>query len=224
MKKYPVMVLMITVLCVFSSYSQVVVPHVFSLSQNVPDPFDTSGTNIEFTLPKTASVSLWVEDINGNQVDTLMSRFAVAGNYQIHFIPRSIDGGYLVPGIYLCKMKVDSQNITIFRDSIQMHLQMVTGVRENASGVQPSCFRLNQNYPNPFNPMTTISFNLPSRSFVSLKVFDLLGREVAIIVSEELLAGSYFKQWNATNVSSGIYFYRLQAETSIETKKLILLK
>ncbi len=96
----------------------------------------------------------------------------------------------------------------------------------------PSVLSLSQNYPNPFNPTTTISFDLPSRSFVSLKVFDLLGREVSTIVSGELQAGTYTRQWNAANMSSGIYFYRLvakaipsgQAGTFIETKKLLLLK
>jgi hypothetical protein len=88
----------------------------------------------------------------------------------------------------------------------------------------PKTFELYQNYPNPFNPSTTISFLLPSKSFVSLKIFDLLGRKVATIVSEEMLAGSYSQQWNAANLSSGIYFYRLQAGSFTETKKLILLK
>ncbi len=91
-----------------------------------------------------------------------------------------------------------------------------------------------QNYPNPFNPTTTISYELPKESFVSLKVFDLLGREVAALVSEEMPAGSYSKQWNAANIPSGIYFYRLSASPSAkrgeqagaftETKKLILLR
>jgi hypothetical protein len=86
-------------------------------------------------------------------------------------------------------------------------------------------FALNQNYPNPFNPTTNISFSIPSKSFVSLKVFDLLGREVATLVSEEMLAGNHSRQWNAINIPSGVYFYRLQAGSSYnETKKLILLK
>jgi len=88
----------------------------------------------------------------------------------------------------------------------------------------PTDYVLSQNYPNPFNPSTTVSFTLPLRSFVSLKVFDLLGRGVATIVSDELSAGSYTRQWNAANISSGIYFYRLQAGKYVETKKLILLK
>jgi photosystem II stability/assembly factor-like uncharacterized protein len=88
----------------------------------------------------------------------------------------------------------------------------------------PTDYVLSQNYPNPFNPSTTISFTLPLRSFVSLKVFDLLGRGVAIIVSEEMLAGNYSRQWNATNMPSGVYFYRLQAGSFTETKKLVLLR
>jgi photosystem II stability/assembly factor-like uncharacterized protein len=88
----------------------------------------------------------------------------------------------------------------------------------------PAEYGLFQNYPNPFNPSTSISFSLPIRSFVSLKVFDLIGREVATIVSEEMSTGSYTKQWNASNMPSGVYFYRLQAGSFTETNKLILLK
>ena len=85
-------------------------------------------------------------------------------------------------------------------------------------------YALRQNYPNPFNPSTNISFSLPSESIVSLKVFDTIGREVATIVSEELPAGSYPRQWNAANMSSGIYYYRLHAGSFVETKKLLFLK
>jgi hypothetical protein len=85
-------------------------------------------------------------------------------------------------------------------------------------------FALHQNYPNPFNPSTTFSFSLPSKSFVTVKVFDLIGREVATIVNEELQAGNYSRQWVAEGLSNGVYFYRLQAGKFVETKKLILLK
>ena len=83
---------------------------------------------------------------------------------------------------------------------------------------------INQNYPNPFNPTTTFSFSLPTRSFVTLKVFNILGKEVATIISEEMPAGSYSRQWNEVNLPSGVYFYRLQAGSFTQTKKLILLK
>jgi Secretion system C-terminal sorting domain len=87
-----------------------------------------------------------------------------------------------------------------------------------------TAFSLLQNYPNPFNFSTIFSFHLPFNSFVSLKLYDLLGREVATIVSEEMLAGSYSRQWNATKIASGVYFYRLQVGSLIQTKKLVLLK
>ncbi len=87
-----------------------------------------------------------------------------------------------------------------------------------------SAFSLFQNYPNPFNPSTTISFVLPSKSFVSLKVFDALGREISVLVSEELSPGTYKQQWNPVGLASGVYFYRLQAGTFTETKKLLLLR
>jgi hypothetical protein len=88
----------------------------------------------------------------------------------------------------------------------------------------PKEFTLNQNYPNPFNPSTTISFSLPQKLLVSLKVFDALGKEVSTLLSEELPAGKYRRQWSAAGLPSGIYFYRLQTGFFTETKKLILLK
>ena len=77
---------------------------------------------------------------------------------------------------------------------------------------------------NPFNPATTFSFDLPMKSFVSLDVIDLLGREVALILSEELLAGTYSQQWDAANLPSGVYFYRLQAGSFSQTRRLLLLR
>jgi len=105
----------------------------------------------------------------------------------------------------------------------------VTGASSPTTSVKakaelPTIYSLNQNYPNPFNPSTTISFNLPSISFVSLKVFDINGREVATIASEEMSAGSYSRQWNASSLASGVYFYRLQTGAFTETKKLLFLK
>lgn len=88
----------------------------------------------------------------------------------------------------------------------------------------PLTFAVHQNYPNPFNPTTTISFSLPSKLFVRLKVFDALGREVSTLLSEELSAGTYSRQWNAEGLASGVYFYRMQAGNFVETRKLLLLR
>jgi|GEM_PF-2703336 hypothetical protein len=85
-------------------------------------------------------------------------------------------------------------------------------------------FSLSQNYPNPFNPVTHFPFSLESKEFVSLKIFNLIGEEVATLLSKELPAGTYSVEWNANEYPNGIYFYRLHAGKFIETKKLILQK
>jgi hypothetical protein len=99
----------------------------------------------------------------------------------------------------------------------------VTGITKDGSLV-PEIFALLQNYPNPFNPTTVISYKLPVNSYVTLKVYDLLGREVATLVDETKDAGSYSVQWNASGFSSGIYFYRLEANEKREIKKMSLIK
>lgn len=113
---------------------------------------------------------------------------------------------------------------TVWRDHTRDYGNYLSTSVERSSNELPVHFSLGQNYPNPFNPSTTISFNLSSRSFVFVKVFDLFGREVATVVSEELPAGTYARQWNAAGLASGVYFYRLQAGSFSETKKLTLLR
>ena len=90
--------------------------------------------------------------------------------------------------------------------------------------IAPSVFSLSQNYPNPFNPSTTINYQLPVNSFVTLKVYDVLGNEVATLVNEEKLAGEYEIEFDASEIGSGVYFYKLQAGSFIEMKKMIFLK
>ncbi|MCS7013210.1 MAG: T9SS type A sorting domain-containing protein [Chloroherpetonaceae bacterium] len=92
------------------------------------------------------------------------------------------------------------------------------------NAARPMKFELFQNYPNPFNPTTMIGYSLPVASEVSLKVYDMLGREVATLVSGRQAAGEYQVSFTATGLSSGIYFYRLQAGNFVETKKMMLVK
>jgi len=80
------------------------------------------------------------------------------------------------------------------------------------------------NYPNPFNPTTTISYSLPRNGFVQLNVHDLLGREVASLVNEEQAMGNYKVEFNASSLTSGIYFYRLQSGSFVESRKMVLLR
>ncbi len=98
-----------------------------------------------------------------------------------------------------------------------------TGVEERGNN-QPFVFSLNQNYPNPFNPSTIISYQVPSDGMVSLKVYDMLGREVSTLVNGVKAAGNYTATFNAANLPSGVYFYTLQAGNYTVTKKAILLR
>jgi hypothetical protein len=108
----------------------------------------------------------------------------------------------------------------IYRRSLT---EMVTGVNRQKSEM-PQKFRLDQNYPNPFNPTTTISFSLPSKSFVTLKIYDVLAKEVATLVNDELPAGTHSLTWNAGGAPSGVYFYQFQAGSYRDIKRLSLIK
>jgi len=96
-------------------------------------------------------------------------------------------------------------------------------VDENETSL-PDNFRLEQNYPNPFNPITTISFSIPAEGNVSLKIFNVIGQEVAVLVNENLAAGGYSYKWNARDQASGVYLYKLITDSYSEMKKMVLLK
>lgn len=91
-------------------------------------------------------------------------------------------------------------------------------------GEIPQSFRLEQNYPNPFNPVTDIKFALPSASYVKLTVFNILGQEVEVLVNQQLKAGNYKVDWNASNYPSGVYIYKMVSGDYTDTKKMILIK
>jgi beta-galactosidase len=101
---------------------------------------------------------------------------------------------------------------------------MTTGVEDRQLAALPAAFRLDQNYPNPFNPTTVVSYQVPVASSVRLAVYDILGREVAVLVHERKAAGSYSVEFNAAGLASGVYFYRIQAGTFAQTRKLLLLR
>jgi hypothetical protein len=98
-----------------------------------------------------------------------------------------------------------------------------TDIKEELNQL-PTKFTLEQNYPNPFNPTTTIKYSVPKLSFVTLKIYDVLGSGVESLVNEEKPAGTYELIWNAANLSSGVYFYQLKAGSYVETKKMILIR
>lgn len=108
-------------------------------------------------------------------------------------------------------------------DFTTIKYSQLTGVSQNF-GSNPDKFSLSQNYPNPFNPITIIRYSITENSFTTLKVYDLLGNEAATLVNERQNAGSYSIDFNASNLSSGIYFYKLQAGDFVETKRMTLIK
>ncbi len=134
---------------------------------------------------------------------------------------------------------------TVRAENIDIRLQDESGIQINAnlkSGEEitisdisinkltvsgelvPVKYELQQNYPNPFNPGTTIKYSIAKQSNVTLKVYDMLGSEITTLVNEEKPAGVYEINFNASNLASGIYFYKIQAGSFVETKKMILLR
>jgi hypothetical protein len=196
--------------------------------------------NLDYKLyPDCSNVPDWlINSITGN-CDKLNFKFIPTYGY------RSDHENFYPIGIVATSIAILSDNSTIqgpddIPDSVQIKGLEQSGkivasvvlqtMKDKLVGIKTDFVRevdkmhLLQSYPNPFNPSTTISFSLPKRSFVSLKIYDLIGREIATIVSEELSAGNYSRQWTAESISSGVYFYRLEAGSFIETKKLIMLR
>jgi hypothetical protein len=101
-------------------------------------------------------------------------------------------------------------------------IDIVTGIQKDELIVKE--FKLEQNYPNPFNSNSKIQFSITKPDFVTLEVYNLLGQKVATLVSENLNAGSHTAGWNAVGLPGGVYFYRLEAGSYTDTKKLVLLK
>ena len=101
---------------------------------------------------------------------------------------------------------------------------ILTNVNGESERIHPSYYKLEQNYPNPFNPVTQIAFSLPENTMVTLKIYDLLGRTITVLLNGQQQTGVHSVQWNASRYPSGIYFYRLQAGSFTETKKLVVLK
>lgn len=102
--------------------------------------------------------------------------------------------------------------------------EQMTAVSQKTTSVVPMQFTLSQNYPNPFNPTTTIEYSIPQNSFVNLKVYNVLGQEVASLVNQEQKASNYTVSFDASQLASGIYFYKIQAGNFSLTKKMLLLK
>ena len=121
------------------------------------------------------------------------------------------------------KILIDLGNDGTIDDSMFVKNQ-ATNVEDEGSLLSPDSYNLAQNYPNPFNPVTTIKYSIPESGNVSLKVYDILGNEVASLVNEEKGPGVYSVTFDASKLSSGVYLYKLQAGSFTESKKMLLMK
>ncbi len=131
-----------------------------------------------------------------------------------------MDSSPLQSALYFIRAQDIHDNYSKASDEIRI---VISGVSDRENEI-PTTYTLGQNYPNPFNPTTTINYQLPTQSHVTLKVFDVLGREVATLVNRVEEPGYKSISWDAQSVPSGVYFYRLQTNSFIETKKLLLLR
>jgi subtilisin family serine protease len=124
--------------------------------------------------------------------------------------------------------KPSLQNITVSGGRLNIYnsallIQTLTG-NGNITGISPMSYRLYDNYPNPFNPSTIIRYDVPKEGYVTLKIYDALGREVAALVNKDMKPGSYESVWNATNFTSGVYFYKLVSGNFTDTRRMALIK
>jgi hypothetical protein len=110
-----------------------------------------------------------------------------------------------------------------YRPNICFSITPMSGIISNNGNV-PAKYNLSQNYPNPFNPVTQIKYDLPKEGFVTLKVFDVLGREVSKLINEVKTPGSYIVDFDGTSLSSGVYFYKLEINGFNDVKRMVLIK
>jgi hypothetical protein len=131
-------------------------------------------------------------------------------DFPIYVISLAVNNGFLFAGL---------NNNAVWRRP----LSEITGINDKHNNL-PARFKQEQNYPNPFNPSTIISYQLPMINFVTLKVYDVLGREVKTLVNEREVAGNHSVTFNAGGLPSGIYFYKITAGKFTDVKKLMILK
>ena len=172
------------------------------------------------TLPGTLN---FITDASGNFVDYSVTD--LDGSYMIS----NVDAGSYTMVSTLASFQIAQKTLSVDYTSnstlnvdISLTPNSTTGVNDNAAVI--NSFDLKQNYPNPFNPSTIISYQIPQNSFVTLKIYNILGKEVASLVNEQQTAGKYNFNFKANNLASGIYIYKLTAGSFTSVRKLTLLK
>jgi len=199
-------------------------------SSNLKIQLDANISSVDFNLVyPQLNVSIVNSGTPDSNKDIIISHIDTL-NGEYNFI-----AGYLEPGIhsinvpYIVNGKKDV-SVSAFYRMFNANGKIVNqGSKEIILKPVPKEFSLHQNYPNPFNPITTINFDLPKQTFVDIVIYDIMGREVVKLVSEEMSAGYQSIRWNTRNkiyksVSAGIYFYQLQSKDFTKTRKMIILK
>jgi len=165
----------------------------------------------------TSLRQLWILKID-EQCDTLWTKlFTSVNGSEGYSIIQTTDNGFAVTGT--AGSSVTGPDVWVIR----LLEEGVTSINEYSSQI-PGEFYLEQNYPNPFNPTTKLSFVISHQSFVTLNVYDLLGNKIATLINEDIPAGNYHLNFNADELTSGVYFYQLKTNNMVQTKKMILIK
>jgi hypothetical protein len=177
---------------------------------------------------EVADDSLWSLDLDFPQYSPLRIQYKYGGNWALPTNTGSNDNESSVGTDHFLNLTSDLLSATVRNQwgvmgDHELVDVVVTGVEEISSSV-PSVYSLSQNYPNPFNPTTNIRFAVPEAGLVTMKVYNLLGQEVTTLVNEYKNAGTYNVDFNAVNLSSGVYFYQINAGNYSDTKKMILMK
>jgi len=182
------------------------------------------------TSSQTITTFLWHSTYSLNLYDQIEYELLIASDEQFNNLvlraSEIIDTTYSIQlqnGKYFWKVKSYTSSSTYtFSNVMSFVVNIPTDV--NSEKDTPFEFYLEQNFPNPLNPSTTIKYSIPKSSQVTLKIFNTLGEELETLVNEDKPVGTYEVNWNAANLPSGVYFYRLQAGDFVETKKMILIK
>lgn len=161
------------------------------------------------------------------EVDTITESYTTAPNddtVSFHFYCRDYNTNTFVHGAGHMRIRAELVNnpSQFIEVDFRANTPQTIGINQISSVIKE--FSLNQNYPNPFNPVTNINFSIPTSEFVSLRVYDILGREVKALVSQNLTAGEYEVDFDASGLSSGMYYYSLRAGENVSVKKMVLVK
>ncbi|MEO8399230.1 MAG: T9SS type A sorting domain-containing protein [Ignavibacteriaceae bacterium] len=176
----------------------------------------------------TAGDAIWSKDITFPKYSVLRVQYKYGLNWALPSNTGGNDNESSVGTDHFINMTSEMASATVENQwSVMGDKDLVdvvlTGIRD-LPNLKPSTYSLSQNYPNPFNPSTKIQFGIPESGLVTLKVYDLLGQEVATLVNEQKNAGSYEVDFDATNLNTGVYFYKITSGNYSVSKKMILLK